>query len=256
MFIRVTTTAALLAATTTLAGAADLPSPHTPLIPIFQPSTAPFNWSGLYLGAQIGYEFGNDQRNGVATATGAPLFSNTSSPKSVSFGGDMGINYVVPSFAIFGGHAFMGVEGDVAGTTSGKAYALTPLVTGNYREQIQGSGRGRLGVAYDRILAYATAGAAFGSLRNIYTSRGLTDYFAKGGVGYTVGGGVEYALATRWSVRLEYRYTDFGTSTQRLAATTAGATTVRHKDDDSRVMAGVTYHFSGFNALRPVVARY
>ena len=29
-------------------------------------------------------------------------------------------------------------------------------------------------------------------------------------VGWTAGGGVEYAIDNNWSVRAEYRYTDFG----------------------------------------------
>ena len=84
---------------------------------------------------------------------------------------------------------------------------------------IQGSIRGRLGVAWDRVLIYATGGVAFGGINTDITVFGTdffgTPVFGSGNrsttrVGWTVGGGLQYAVTNNWSVRAEYRFTDFG----------------------------------------------
>src|SRR4029453_1285096 len=89
---------------------------------------------------------------------------------------------------------------------------LTP-VTYNLRSDIQGSIRLRLGIAFDRVLLYATGGAAFAGIENVYTIGlpvFLTESVSRTRSGWTVGGGLEYAVANNWSVRAEYRYSDFG----------------------------------------------
>lgn len=218
--------------------AADLPLYKSP-----PPVAAPFSWGGLYAGLQLGYQFGSVETTAFGTRTGIVAGSSNPVPKSVTAGGHVGYNYMLPAFTLFGGGSFVGVEGDVATTTGQKSYTLAGIAS-SYRNQIEGSIRGRAGFAFDRFLVFGTAGAAFGSLRNTYTSKGLIDYYAKEQTGYTLGAGLEYALGNRWSVRAEYRFTDFGTYSQLLATSTAGATTVRHHDYDNRFQAGVTYHFS------------
>ncbi len=229
--------------------AADLPSKTHPIYP---PAVPIFTWTGLYVGAQIGYEFGLDQR--TATAVTGASASSASAPKTVTVGGHVGYNYAMPPIGSFGTATVAGFEGDVNVASAQKAYSLG-TVTGSYHEQIQGSARGRLGVAFNRFLVYGTGGAAFGGIRNIYTLRGIQDYYAKDQVGYTIGAGIEYALAYKWSLRGEYRYTDFGSYSQLAATGTASALSVHHRDYDNRFQVGVTYHFiTGEPAT--VVARY
>jgi outer membrane immunogenic protein len=83
--------------------------------------------------------------------------------------------------------------------------------------------RARLGFTFDRNLLYATGGLMIADLRT-----GVEDPFytlpfggpmtgilftdkTKAQAGWTVGGGVEHALAGSWSVRGEYLYFDLGT---------------------------------------------
>lgn len=42
-------------------------------------------------------------------------------------------------------------------------------------------------------------------------------------MGWTVGGGIEWAVWNNWSVKADYNYYDFGTSSVALAGTFAGA---------------------------------
>lgn len=251
---------ALLSTTTALA--ADLPSRRAPPVYAPPPPIPVFTWTGFYVGAHAGYEFGRS--NGVSrlNASGAGLAANGSSPSGFIGGGHVGYLFSTQSLPflngfgnnLFGGGLVAGVEGDVDGSTYRSNYLLGAL-NNSTSQNIQGSVRGRLGIAVDRVLFYATGGAAFGGLRNNYTSAVGFDSISRTRVGYTVGGGVEYAFANNWSARVEYRYTDFGSFNDNLVNSTGGAVNVRHRETDNRVQAGISYHFNT-PALAPVVARY
>ena len=250
----------------TQALAADLPSRRAPPVYTPPPAIPVFTWTGFYVGGQVGYEFGRSNGLAYATATGAGLAANGSSPKGIIGGAHVGYNFSTQSLPVLG-NAFggvlgaggvFGIEGDVDGSNYRPRYALGGI--NDYGSQnIQGSIRGRLGIAVDRALFYATGGAAFGGLRNTYvnTLNGATDSISHTRVGYTVGGGVEYAITNNWSLRGEYRYTDFGTYTDNLGNSTAGGVNVRHHESDNRVQAGFSYKFDTFSPIAPpVVARY
>lgn len=214
---------------------ADLPSRAAP--PVYVPPPIPvFTWTGFYIGGQVGYDFGKDYNSAAGFGT---------SSAGVIGGAHIGYNYQFPA-----SNFVVGLEGDVEGT-SAKAYGYYGAsALDYYKEQIQGSVRGRLGYAVDRVLFYATGGAAFGGLNNNYYNGALAPVsYSHTRVGYTVGGGVEYAINNNWSVRAEYRYTDFGHYTD---IDPAGISITKH-DTDNRVEAGFSYKF---DTAAPVVARY
>jgi outer membrane immunogenic protein len=227
-----------LAALAGTAFAADLPSRHAP--PVYVPPPLPvFTWTGVYIGGQVGYEFGRDSNN---------VNPSSSNNSGVIGGAHIGYNYQLPANIV------VGLEGDVEGS-SGKANSLLGgSVADSYRETVQGSVRGRVGYAVDRALFYATGGAAFGGIQNNYLSALGADSASHTRVGYTVGGGVEYAINNNWSVRVEYRYTDFGHYTDILSGSALGNAVTKH-DTDNKVEAGFSYKFDTFNPA-PVVARY
>lgn len=236
--------------------AADLPSRRAPP-PVYTPPPIPvFSWTGLYIGAQVGYEFGRSSGYSSVAATGAPRFSGGASPGGVIGGGHVGYLWSTQSLPGLGGGflgsgGVIGVEGDVDGSNYNSTYALGGITAYN-RQNIQGSIRGRLGVAVDRVLFYATGGAAFGGLSNTYFTGAGTTTYDHTRVGWTAGGGIEYAVTNNVSVRAEYRYTDFGTVTDPV-----GALNVRRRETDNRVQAGVSYKFDMFSPVAaPVVARY
>ena len=257
----------------TLAGtalAADLPSRRAPPVYVPPPVLPVFSWTGFYVGAQAGYEFGRSNAFAFATANGAGLAANSASKNGVIGGGHLGYLFSTQSLPVIGSFfgsngAFglgtagvIGVEGDVDGSSARANYALGGF-NDNIRNNIQGSIRGRLGIAFDRALFYATGGAAFGSLQNSYvnTFNGASDYYSLTRVGYTVGGGIEYAFTNNLSVRVEYRFTDFGTVNDTLGNATAGGVNVRHRETDNRVQGGISYKFDTLAPFAaPVVARY
>ena len=245
--------------------AADLPSRHAPPVFVPPPPIPVFTWTGLYVGGQVGYEFGRSNAFASNPVLGG-LAANGSSPSGVIGGAHIGYNFSTQSLPFLGGTGLgplgsggvIGIEGDVDGSDYRTTYGLGGI-SDSARQDIQGSIRGRLGFTVDRALFYATGGAAFGGLRNVYVNplTGANDSLSHTKVGYTVGGGVEYAITNNWSLRAEYRYTDFGTINDNLANTTAGGVNVRHRETDNRVQAGFSYKFDTFSPIAsPVVARY
>src|SRR5262245_42480078 len=73
------------------------------------------------------------------------------------------------------------------------------------------TGRARFGVAFDWIMPYVTAGAALASASDdlILTVGGVSGAFntiSGSRLGWTAGAGVDVALTSNWSARLEYLY--------------------------------------------------
>jgi outer membrane immunogenic protein len=248
--------------------AADLPSRGPP--PVFLAPPPVFTWTGVYLGGQIGYAWANDPSDVVFFAPPPPPLPPITpptignpfgySPQGVIGGAHIGYNLQIQQWVI-------GLEGSVDGTSlSRSVFEPVSGFTVGTRSDVQGSIRGRAGIAFDRVLLYATGGVAFAGITDNYTdvtgvvtgSPGATSSFSKTRVGWTVGGGLEYAVTNNWSVRAEYRYSDFGRYTDfPLAAfVPAGGTLfVRHHLTENQVQAGFSYKFDWL-APAPVVAKY
>jgi outer membrane immunogenic protein len=252
----------------TSAVAADLPSRAPP--PVYLPPVPIFTWTGIYVGGQIGYGWG--KANGSVGDYFGDYFSSSTTTNGVIGGAHVGYNLQLNQFVI-------GLEGDVDGTSMSKngARFYAPyggLATGNVNynvsHSIEGSIRGRLGYAWDRVLVYATGGVAFagfnGNACGSFTENATGAWF--GGcrsnsttrVGWTVGGGLEYAVTNNWSIRAEYRYSDFGRATQYADSWdypvlgALGAYSNRHFTEN-RVQVGFSYKFD-LAPPAPVVAKY
>jgi len=263
-------------------------------LPVQPPISAPppFSWTGIYLGGQIGYAWGNDRANVTAFVPGTPATPATpgmgvppcaicaipetpgspgspgippiflsdpfsTSPQGVIGGAHIGYNLQINQWVI-------GLEGTVDGTSIDKTVALgfpvdIASLTDSTRASVQGSIRARAGIAFDRVLLYATGGAAFTGIQNTYSLAVLNESISKTRAGWTVGGGIEYAITNNWSVRAEYRYSDFGHYIDYPFVTVVvpdGDTlTVQHHLTENQVQVGFSYRFESL-APAPVVAKY
>jgi len=187
------------------ARAADMPE-----VPASIPAPpAHVNWTGFYVGVQLGYGFGRDRLTQTGLATGAVAGTGTIRTNGPLAGLHIGYNMQVQNFVV-------GLEGDVD-------YANLDGVLANAGGGVAadlrftGSLRGRIGVAFDRALVYASAGVAIADLR--YTLQGApVAPLRDTRVGYTLGGGVEYAFTPNLSGRLDYRFTDLGSVTFQVPA--------------------------------------
>jgi outer membrane immunogenic protein len=222
--------------------AADLPSYSPP--PAYVPPTPIFTWTGVYIGGQVGYAWGR-QSSTIFDPYSTTNFSYT--PNGVIGGAHVGYNWQVNQWVF-------GVEGSVDGTSISKSFLAAPFVTVGSSTDIQGSIRGRLGIAWDRALIYATGGAAFGGFNaSIATPIGY-DSFSTTRVGWTVGGGLSYAVTNNWSVFAEYRYSDFGNYALFPASLGTNVTLQNHYTQN-QVQVGFSYKFEPVMPA-PVVTKY
>ncbi|HLH11952.1 MAG TPA: outer membrane protein [Methylovirgula sp.] len=231
--------------------AADLPNQKGP--PVFTPPPPPppaFTWSGVYIGGQVGYQWSaHSQSPNVFDPTGAFVTSLPgSSPRGIVGGGHVGYNFQVAQFVF-------GLEGDVDGSSYSGGNG-SGIIGYTDREPVEASIRGRVGYAWDRLLIYGTGGVAFGDFHDTYFSPLGVDSIWHEHTGWTAGAGLEYAITNNWSLRGEYRYSDFGHISDPLTASFApGATATRH-ETDHRVQVGFSYKFDLFEPPAPVVSKY
>lgn len=156
VMVRVAACASAFALLSGWAAAADLPQLATMPPPevVTAPTPIAFNWSGFYFGGHGGYGFGK-----------APYVDG------FVIGGQAGVNWQYDAF-VFGAEAD-GSWVDWEGTNA------------------IGTLRLRGGLAFDRFLVYATAGAS------------IQPFDA---VGWVAGTGLEYAFSRHWTGGVEYLY--------------------------------------------------
>jgi outer membrane immunogenic protein len=194
--------------------AADL-SP-TPAAPLFAPAAkATYDWSGAYVGDQVGYGWGRSD-------AGASSFYYYP-------GGDFAGS--IPGFSFNTAGAIGGVEAGYGWQTNGvylgiEADASAAGIKGTYQDDVNkfsvdstlqwlATARLRVGLPVDRVLLFATGGLAVGgvqgNLHDFYAGPGtINSSSSSTNVGWTIGGGAAVALSPRWTVKAEYLYADLG----------------------------------------------
>jgi outer membrane immunogenic protein len=197
-----------------------------------------YNWSGVYVGAQLGYAWGDSEMELLA-------FPVTSNPEPDGILGGVYLGYN----AQLGNGIVVGAEGDFAfadlhdsdGIFGPDGVAIPGQsieVDVNWTAAV----RARLGYAAGRFLPYIAGGVAFADVDHEGFS--APDASAGGGsdtfVGWTIGAGAEYAFTDNVIFRAEYRYTDFGSedyaTTDNFEAHSVDLTT-------NDVRLGVSYKF-------------
>ncbi|MGA8172044.1 MAG: outer membrane beta-barrel protein [Methylocystis sp.] len=272
------TSAVLLASAVTLASAADLPSREAPP-PDVPPPPA---WTGFYFGVNGGYTWtGSNTINQTYADTWAGGFATHAAlgdiPSQVSVGssgflggGQVGFNWQ------FSNNFVIGAEADIQGLTGGTKTAN--VLSGNSATSFSrglselGTVRARVGfLATPILLIYATGGLAYGQADltgNYYGAWSpvlqLIDNQSQTGVGYAVGGGVEWLFAKNWSAKAEYLYYDLGsvttTGVQYSYKSPAGVAQISTAQSSSSfnghvVRVGLNYHVN-WGAPAPIAAKY
>jgi outer membrane immunogenic protein len=148
-----------------------------------------------------------------------------------------------------------GLEGDVSGLSLSRTIFVGLDYSDTIKSNIQGSIRLRAGYAIDRILLYATGGAGFAGIKTSYTSPFGYDSNSHTRTGWTVGGGAEYAVTNNWTIRAEYRYSDFGAFNDYLINSSPAIWSYgRHHLTQNQVDVGFNYRFDTLPPA-PVIAK-
>jgi len=208
-------------------------------------------WVGLYAGGHIGYAFGNS--NSSISSDDGGFFENPSNElRELSFdtegflaGGQLGYNWQIGQFVV-------GLEGDAGyiGADGGGENVIGGLVSEDGETEYGAYGvlAARAGLAHDRSLFYLKGGLALANVETVAadlddgvdvveddrTTLDETLY------GYAIGGGLEFALSSRWTFKGEYLYFDFDEET----STNAQGDTFEHENELHTVKLGVNYKFN------------
>ncbi len=242
-------------------------------LPLKSPSAPAFNWSGFYVGGNAGGVWGNERVSqtfsapppflAVDTAAINGTLSQSFQSGSATAGLQAGYNYQSGNW-VFGGEVdfeYLGVRGANSSSTifpstlPGGA-AGPPATFFNTSTSVAAdwlfTARPRVGWAVQDWLLYATGGLAIGResfSQNIAVLAPFVENsnFTTARVGWTVGAGVEYAIARNRSIRGEYLHVDLGTANTTGTLTPASPIltqqtgSVRVTTEIAR--AGLNYHF-------------
>jgi high affinity Mn2+ porin len=187
------------------------------------------NWTGFYVGAHAGASSGGSAW--AAMQPGGPDLSGSSNffaPYDVfnghgshfaGFSG--GYNYEQPSRFV------VGVEADVSFPgflDTSQSFSSALIGAANFEDIVNmfGSVRGRIGYDADHWLYYVSGGFAwtydqvtrtqFSAGPVFGAPAGTVETSFAGRAGWTVGAGVEAPVAPGWTAKIEYLYSQFGTS--------------------------------------------
>jgi outer membrane immunogenic protein len=233
-----TSTFGLLAATATLAiaastaHAADLPSRYSPA-PAYN-ALPIFTWSGFYAGLNVGYGWSTGNSRYYD-----PAFGYVGGSKKGGFvgGAQAGYNYQFGMFVV-------GAEADIQYAAVGnKGASYGGIYYPGDSDGYFGTIRARLGVALDRALVYGTGGFAYGDVggnKGYDTVLGSHRDNSTNG-GWTLGGGVEYAVTDNFTAKVEGLYVDLDTKDNYAL----GSRVDMRRDTEFGVLrAGLNYKFN------------
>lgn len=190
-----------------------------PAVPVM-----PVTWTGLYFGVNAGYGwaggstttfFEGDLQGGTTTQFGlgpselsATTLGSSGNPSGAIAGGQIGFNWQA-GMLVFGAEA----DGQWSGQQGSFTVACSTgcTATENVRIRSLATGRARVGLAFDWLMPYVTAGAALVNASSdlTVTAGGVTGTFQSlsgSTLGWTAGAGVDIALSSNWSTRIEYLY--------------------------------------------------
>jgi outer membrane immunogenic protein len=251
------------------ASAADLPVKA----PVYKaPVVARYNWTGFYAGGNIGYSWGHsdvtvESAELLLGAVGASLH-----PKGIIGGLQAGYNWQASRNWVWGLETDFQWSGQKNSVTAPWDDAIgTGSATVTSKLTWLGTARGRIGFVADArpdVLWYGTGGLAYGRVKTSLTGTFSTKFpsncegpafcavsfsDAKTKVGWTLGGGVEAALANQWTWKVEYLYVDLGTVSETVPLSTtvcapgcssvAGTASYSNKMTDNIVRVGLNYRF-------------
>jgi outer membrane immunogenic protein len=171
------------------------PGPFDP--PPAYPYVKAYNWTGFYVGITGGGALAKTYWSSVPDLT-----SGSSNLSSGLVGGTIGYNLQA------GDPFVVGIEADVDWTGMKTTVSPASCAPGcELKVPWLDTARLRFGYAFNGVLPYVTAGAALGRLQASIVSAPLGTEEANN-IGWTVGGGVEFAITAALRAKAEYLYFD------------------------------------------------
>jgi outer membrane immunogenic protein len=218
------------------ASAADLPMKapaHVPMAPVY-------SWTGFYVGGDVGalWTRADGRADPLPTVSNFGIFPISGDLNETAFVGGLHVGYnwqFAPTWVA-------GIEADWSWTNAKGSFTqpwvsiigptLRPaaLTSMNFDPKWLATIRGRIGyLVVPNALLYFTGGGAWADVdySASATNEPPSTYiastsFSKTASGYVLGGGLEWALWSQWSVRAEYLFYHLNTSTSVVVPESTG----------------------------------
>ena len=257
-----------LGASAALAADIAVPESRAPVPPpTYAPIPSPtpyYDWTGFYVGGNVG---GGWVFHNHATTTDLVSGATFPEPMDGNFwgfagGAQVGFNwFVLPSYLI-------GAEADFSALSNSNTESLVDPSTGasaslNERPEWVSTVRVRVGLTADRFMWYGTGGVAWVQDRLTRTqiggpavnnaTPGTVETVNHSGVGFAVGTGVEYAVMSHVTARVEFLYIGLGDET--FSFPLAQRSTTANFDTIALIRFGLNYKFGGGDPLAAISAR-
>lgn len=220
-------------------------------------------WAGPYAGLFAGYAWGRAEA-GEATDPTLPFPFYNGVPTPYRFDADGALAGATAGYNWQWSTVVAGVEGEIGylglrGSVidpNGTIMFGTPDTETSFKSDFYAALTGRLGVVAGPALIYVKGGGALLRARASTVdpcvappagcgSSMLSMSGSETMLGWTVGGGVEWALAPQWTVKAEYAFFDFGTIDTAGPGSTPGEFYRQSIDVTAHsVRVGVNYRFS------------
>lgn len=165
------------------------------------PWTAPFNWSGLYIGGHAGIASGNMQGEVVDE----PELNADVGMNGALYGIHAGYNHQMGSTVI-------GIEGSYSGSTLHGSTTCVLFLTCSSDIDGLATIAGRLGYAMDKSLVYVKGGVAWADVSVDVDILGFPLVnSSESHTGWVAGIGFEHAISESVSARVEYQHVNLNT---------------------------------------------
>jgi opacity protein-like surface antigen len=234
-------------------------------MPIKAPMLAagPMDWTGFFVGGHMGGGYSDDNWSdpfgSTAIAGGftdVAGFGDTTHATGPLGGGQIGTDWQI-------GRVVMGIQADAsAADLRGENTCFSGLGGINCQHTVNALGTitGRVGYAWDRSLVYVKGGGAwtvtgYDLLANTNVLKLGTGSADLDSWGWTVGGGIEYALTNHWTALVEYDHIGVPTTVVAFpTVATIDTATISVKQTVDLFKLGVNYRFN-FASLQTIAAR-
>lgn len=206
------------------------------------------NWTGWYLGANLGSGTGRNNTNFGIPGVANEQFSLN--PDGIVGGGQIGYNWQMSNWVY-------GLETDIQASSQRDNKTAVALGLVNYDAKLPwfGTVRGRLGYSVGSTLFYVTGGYAYGGVKTKINALGVELANASTTKsGWTAGAGIETPFkllglfGPQWTTKTEYLYVDLGSTNTAIAGTSVVSSS---KVTEHIFRTGLNYNFNA-----PIVAKY
>jgi opacity protein-like surface antigen len=212
-----------------------------------------YNWTGFHASLVSGAVWGESEWQ--LAFNDAPIAGATTDPAITGYaiGGQIGYDKQIGStvIGIAADYSFADVEAG-QGCPGNAGFFLTCKTSVDNLAFITG----RLGFAMDRTLIYVRGGLAIADVEQsisfnlnhvpapIIVPNGTLLKSTETQIGWTAGGGIEFAFSDRWSASAEYMFFDLGTEKFDVQATAGGGIfSTDAETEGSIIRTGLTYRF-------------